>query len=735
MSSLPRYACLLLLLLPTTAAIAEDAVDAAEQTHPRVALVLSGGGARGAAHLGVLQVLEEEGVPVDLVVGTSMGAIIGALYATGHPIEEIETDFLQRDWLSNFSDSVDRRRLPFRRKEEDGRYIQGFELGVSGDGILLPRAVLGGRSLDFTLRRLLDPAAGIQDFDQFPIRFRAVATDLADGSVVVLSQGDLVAAVRASAAFPGGIAPVTIDGRTLVDGGLAANLPIQVARALGAEVIIAVNIGSTVEAVEDVRDALDIASQVVAILTDRNVDDSRDLLTDDDLYLEPVLSGYSSASFGHIPAIIDAGREAAEAMRPRIAALAARYGRSTGVVGMDRTPAPIIDEIRVTGLERVDERQITARIDSAPGEQIDGAELHDDLDRIYSIGDFEQVEYRVATDAGGRNALIYDVTEKNWGPYYLRGGLRIENDFSGTGDFSILASLRRSQLNSRGGEWRTSVSLGLDLALATELYQPLDYTGEWFFAPEARWASTTLRIQTGPDAGAEWRLYRNALALDMGLTPRSYGEVRLGLEFGTDRLSPRGQAGTSRDESLGRLVLDLNLDQLDDAYLPRHGYAARLRHDSQRQSLGADRPFERTLFTLVSAWTFSDRVVVEASLEIGSSHGDDLPLQDEFVLGGLGRLSGLPRGALRGDEYALGRVVVHGPLLRRESSGNTPLRWGLSFEIGDVWGQSESIVFNDMLLSGSVFGVIETPLGAIFLGYGLTEQGESSLHLVLGRPF
>jgi NTE family protein len=708
---------------------------AMDETHsPRVALVLSGGGARGAAHLGVIQVLEEEGVPIDLVVGTSMGAIVGALYAAGNPVDMIEADFRSRDWLAQFTDAVDRQQLPYRRKAEDGRFIQSLEMGVSSEGFLLPRAVLGGRSLDFTLRRMLSPVGDVHDFDQLPIPFRAVATDLADGSVVVLGEGDLVSAVRASSAFPGGVAPVTIDDRTLVDGGLASNLPVEVARALGADIIIAVNIGSTVEPVEEVRDALDIASQVVAILTDRNVYDSKALLTEDDLYIEPPLSGFTSASFARIPRIIDIGRETAEAMRPQIAALAARVGRSRSDGVPDAVRVRVADRIEISGNERVDTRQIATRIETDEGSVIDTTQVHDDLDRIYSIGDFEQVEYHVGEE-DGQTVLTYDVTEKYWGPYYLRGGLRVENDFSGTGDFSILASLRRSQLNARGGEWRTMVSLGIDMMIATELYQPLDFTGEWFFAPELRWSSNSILIQAGPASGTEFRHYRRMLAMDLGLTPRSYGEARIGIEMGHDRVSPRGTGGMTVDERFGRLVLDLRIDQLDDAYLPRDGFAATLRHDSQRISLGADIPYERTLFRAISAWSLSDSVVVEVNVETGSSHGDDIPLQDEFELGGLGRMSGLPIGALRGDDYALGRVVVHGPLLRREGTGSAPLRWGLSFEVGDAWDFTQSLSFDRLLFSAAAFTAVETPVGAIFFGYGLTESGETSLHLVLGRPF
>jgi len=722
--------------VPASESPAPELQPAAEAARPKVALVLSGGGARGAAHVGVIRVLEEEGVPIDLVVGTSMGAIIGSMYAAGYPVAVIEDDVRRRDWYAQLTDSVDRRQLPYRRKEEDSRYAQGVELGISAsEGLLLPRAVLGGRSIDFMLRRLLDPVDEIHDFNELPIPFRAIATDLADGSMVVLDHGDLVTAVRASAAFPGRYAPVTIDGRTLIDGGIAANLPVEVARALGADIIIAVNVGSPVQDVEEVRDALDIAGQVLAILTERNVYDSRETLGPDDIYIEPDLSEFTSTSIGRMPEIVDVGTAAADALRPRFAALAQRLGRRPAPMGLPVAPKRLIREVRIEGTDGVDPRQVFARIGARPGGPLDGDLVHSDLDRIFSIGDFEQVEYQIQPGDEVGDDLIYRVTEKNWGPYYLRGGLRLENDFSGTGDFAILASVRRSQLTARGGEWRNSVALGLDLALATELYLPMDFSGTWFFAPELRWESSSILIQTGPNAGSEWRDYRSTLAFDLGFTPSSYGEIRLGLEFGNDRVSPRGQTAISRDDRNGRVVLDLQIDRLDDAYLPRDGGYLHIRHDAQRSALGADIPFDRTLVSMLYAFTLGGDVVLVASIEGGSSSGADLPLQDEFELGGLGRLSGLPRGALRGDQYALARLMVHGPMLRSIATGNTPLRWGMSMELGDAWSHTGTFDSRRLIFAGSVFVAVESSLGAMFLGYGFAESGESSLHLVLGRPF
>lgn len=736
-----RGILLLLTLLAVAAPVATAAAAAPEDERPVVGLVLSGGGARGAAHVGVLQVLEEEGVPVDLVIGTSMGAVVGSLYASGYDADEIDRILRGRNWASLLTDSVERQRLAYRRKEEDNRYLQGFEVGITGDGVQLPRAVLGGRSFSFMLRQLLDEVDQIHDFDRLPIPFRAVATDLADGGLVVLGDGDLVTAVRASAAFPGGFAPVTIEGRTLVDGGLAANLPVEVARAMGAEVIIAVNIGTTVADIEEIRDALGVASQVVSILTDQNVHRSRRALTDDDLYVEPPLDAFSSAAFSSLPAIIDVGRAEAERLRPEIQALVARIGgpvpRPEHVAD---TRLQVASEVVIEGNERVPTAQIQARIEIQPGMPLEGDRLHEDLDRIYSIGDFEQVDYRLTELADGGDRLRYIVTEKPWGPWYLRAGLRIENDFQGSGDFSVLASIRRSQINDLGAEWRTELDMGLELGLWSEFYQPLDRRGSFFVAPELYWTSADIH---GPGGTLSWRHYRTAAALDLGWTPGGYGEVRLGVELGEDRLSPDGLAPVVSDERVGRIVLDATLDQLDDAYLPREGTLIRLRVDDQTHSLGADLAFDRYYLSGLHALPLSDTISALVAFEYGDADSeipavgvspDQLPLQDQFELGGLGRLSGLPTGALRGDSMLLFRALVHGPLLPDAGLGS-PLRWGVSLEAGDVFLAPADLDLSELRVSGAVFVAVESPIGALFLGAGHTEPGETAFHLVLGRPF
>jgi NTE family protein len=249
---------------------------------PKVALVFSGGGAKGMAHVGILRVLEELQVPVDIVVGTSAGSAVGALYASGMTVKDIEARFINLDWLSSFRDDPGRVFKPVRRKRQDWRFPISPGFGVSSEGFELGGGIIAGQNLGFILNELTRDAALIEDFDQLPIRFRAVATDLETGKAVVIGNGNLSEAIRASMSVPGVYAPVSRQGKLLVDGGVANNLPVSVAHDLGADIVIAVDITDPLMDKNDLRNAFTVVGQLTTLLTRRNTERQLELLGDRD---------------------------------------------------------------------------------------------------------------------------------------------------------------------------------------------------------------------------------------------------------------------------------------------------------------------------------------------------------------------------------------------------------------------------------------------------------------------
>ncbi|MGB2818762.1 MAG: patatin-like phospholipase family protein, partial [Burkholderiaceae bacterium] len=461
-------------------------VPASKTTGPRIGLALSGGGARGLAHVGVLKVLEELRVPIHCVTGTSMGAIVGGTFAAGRSPDEMAALVTKADWEGIFRDRPPRKEIAVRRKIEDYQTLFAPEFGVTKDGLALPKGVIAGVSIESFFRMLSTPSFGIADFNKLPIPFRAMATDIETGEAVVLDRGSVAQAMRASMSVPGAIAPVEIDGRLLVDGGIANNLPIDEARKLCADVVIAVNISTPPMKREELTSALSVAGQLVNFLGKQTVDDQLKRLTDRDVLIAPDLGDISASDFKRAADAIQVGEQATRAMAKSLS----RYSlppeqfaalRSRQIA--EHKPLGTVDEIRIEGLQRTNPAVLAGLVESKPGEPLSEEKVGADLRRIYGRRDFESISYRLTTGETGPRAMVIEPREKSWGPDYLRFGLGLATDFSGDSAFNLLVQYRKSWMNKLGGEWEMEAQVGEDTYFLTQFYQPLSETGRLFVAP------------------------------------------------------------------------------------------------------------------------------------------------------------------------------------------------------------------------------------------------------------
>src|SRR5687768_3126449 len=326
---------------------------------PRIGLVLSGGGARGAAHIGVLKVLEANNVPVDAIAGTSMGAVVGGLYASGLTAADIERVMTSLDWEDAFRDRPPRTDLNFRRKLEDQSFLVKFPLGLKGRRFRLPRGLVQGQKLTQTLRALTLPVAQIQSFDDLGIPFRAIATDIVTGDRVVMDHGDLTTAMRASLSAPGVFSPVDYEGRMLVDGGLSSNLPIDVARAMGVDVLIVVDCGFPLVERTKLVSVATVSNQMLAILIRHNTAEQRKTLTERDVVIDPALGDFSSLDFTEHAKAMKIGEEAARGQLQRLAALSVSesdFQRLVQARAVRRSDLPTVSFLRMEqGSERYTE--------------------------------------------------------------------------------------------------------------------------------------------------------------------------------------------------------------------------------------------------------------------------------------------------------------------------------------------------------------------------------------------
>jgi NTE family protein len=741
----PAFSWLVLTAVAVGAAFFSIVSAAAEQAttpavggeRPRIGLVLSGGGARGAAHIGVLRVLEELRVPITCIAGTSMGSIVGAAYSSGTSVQEMQATVARMSAETLFREQPPRFEQSMRRKADDHINYIGPEIGIRDNKVQLPKGLVSGVQLESVLRQL-SKTKGYYDFDRLPIPFRAVATDIVTGEAVVLHSGELASAMRASMSVPGAFAPARIGGRTLLDGGLVRNLPVDVARDLCADVVIAVNLGSPLLKEDEVGSILGVTQQMVNILTEQNVQKSLSELRPGDVLLTPNLEGFSSSDFDKLPAIVARGEEVARTARDQLARFSIpqqEYQRLRQHQSAPPTPvAESADAVRVENLRRVNPQTVLAMMDTKKGDSLEADRIDHDMQRIYGSGDFEHVGYRVMQDAA-QNVLAVEAIEKAWGPDYLRFGLNLSSDFSGDAFFNLLGSYRQTWINSLGAEWRTDAQVGRNSLLVSEFYQPLDVRSLFFVAPRVDAGREPIDLFLDGDRIARYDVKSAHAGLDFGVQVTRWGEARIGILRGALNAEldtgPASLAPTAADRvQQGAITAQLRFDQLDSITLPRRGFAANAYFYSSEADLGADETYAKWDADFVGAYSFGEHTV-QLGLQGSGSISGTRPRYDQAYLGGFLHLSGLRTFELYGDEMRLGRLVYQHRLLRQTLMEGMYI--GISLEAGQVRDPVVTGNRTDVLTGGSIFLAMDTLLGPVYLAYGVAEGDRESVYFLLGR--
>jgi NTE family protein len=732
-----------LLLVSATAGAqdpsSDDGANRAVSGRPRIGLVLSGGGARGATHIGVLKMLDQLHVPVDVIAGTSMGAVVGGLYASGMSGEQIERAMASLDWQAAFRDRPPRTELDYRRKEEDRQFLVNVPLGLQGKKLVIPKGLVQGQMLTETLRQLTLPVARITNFDQLPTRFRAVATNLETGAKRIIGDGDLTTAMRASMSVPGLFAPVEYRGELLVDGGLADNLPIDVARSMGVDILIVVDAGFPLQPRKSLNSLPGITNQMLSILLRKDI--ARDLATlgPDDIVVSPQLGDFSSYDFPETMKIVHAGVAAAEAVEPRLAALGLSdedYARYQLARSEARSGLPTVEFVRVESDSKSYQRPIEDMFARFQGHTVEPGELRAQVGALYGRGDLEMLDYRLVQDPLGRFGLDFSARRNSWGPNYLRFGISLQDDFKGQTSFNAAGRLDFTELNSLGAESVWDVQVGTAPRLATELYLPLSNVTRYFIAPHAQVeAHDVAQVVDGRQVG-EYRVSSVDYGLDFGREFGNWGEMRVGA------LNSRGSSHVNLGVSAPSSTFDVTeyfvrfgYDSLNVANFPRTGQAL-LAQVSVEDSGGGEQGTD--LFTLdwraAHSWA---RNTVEAWVTAGSTiGGSETNVRTYFPLGGFLDLSGVPADTLAGPQFAVGRLIY----LRKVGSGgegilDVPAYVGTSFEVGNVWTARRNISFGSTRKDFSLFFGADTYIGPAYLAVGYDTSGSTAFYLFLGRSF
>ena len=702
-----------------------------------IGLVLGGGGARGAAHIGVLKVLERERVPVCRIAGTSMGAIVGGLYASGYSPGEIEAILVSVDWRDVLDDDPPRTDYPMRRKNDTLRYLMDFRFGLRDGAIQLPRGVIQGQKLLMLLRRLTLHTWRTPDFDQFPIPFRAVATDIARGEPVVFREGDLALAIRSSMSVPAAFAPLRVDGRLLVDGGIVNNVPVDIVQQMGADRLIVVDVGAPLASDEELNSPIAITMQMLDVLMKQRTAQVLSAMAPEDIKILPQLGTLSSADFIRSPEAIPLGAAAAEAQIERLRTLSVSPEEFAAWRARHRQPG--FDPPLVAFLDVLKSRSRTAgyverELDGIAGAPLDVTTLERALSGAYAQGNYERIAWK-PVERDGRVGVEVTPVDKGWGPDFLTFGLQISDDFEGRNDYQLGAEYTRTGLNRYGGEWRSRGEMGRITGLRSEFFQPAGDRGQYFAQPYIEYRAFDQPLSAGDFVLSTYRLRRAVLGLDIGWDLRQSDQIYAGIY--------RGHASASVSVGDSTLLPDLSAntgavrfgyvrDTLDDGNFPGNGSRGEVLLVSELAALGSSGDGE----TLDLNWDKAlsrgaNRILFGSRLHLG--WGEPNPLETLAPLGGFLNLSGFTERELLGENLLLLRSVYYRRLGDSGQLFSVPAFVGGSIETGNVYETRDALIsLENLIWSGSIFLGIDSPFGPIFLGYGRASTGDASLYLNFG---
>lgn len=699
-------------------------------------LVLSGGGARGMAHIGVIKVLERERIPVDCIVGTSMGAVVGSLYASGLSATEIEAQMRALDWNTMFVDRIDRSVFPARRKAEDRSFLAKGGFGLRDGKVGVPPSLFEGQRLAVALRAALLPSATIPRFDDLPIPYRAVGTDLETGDAISMDSGDLVNAVRASMAVPGAFSPVSYGERSLIDGGVAMNLPVEIAQKWGARRIIAVDIAARLKTRDQLLDPFSIADQMITALMQKESQRQRDRLGPRDVLIVPDLADLGSADFtGGMDKGVALGEAATVAALPQLQAMRvseADYAAWRAARAAKLEPMGTIDRVELVNTSGVDDEAILARMSAKPGEAVDAKKIEQDLGRLYGLGEFSRVYYTVEADDRDDTVLTYVARSRRWEEDgTLKLGLLMQDDFEGQGEYQLGARYGRRELNRFGGELLLEARIGDRNRAFAELHQPLNLRRTAFFRPSLEWRGENETLLDGGNATGEYRYSFWQARTGVGASFGDWGEASIAPFARRNHFDlRRDSVSTAIPRTSTSAGVDLNfvLDTQDDAEFPSKGWYVQARHTRYLPILDADSRGFTSRFNANVAFT---GLGGRWQLGLRSHDRRGNAFEDVATLGGPFRLSGYGIDTLRGNGAALGTLQFNYPLAQVMQY---PLFVGGSLEAGQLWGRGQEPSLERTIFGGSVYTALDTPLGPIYFGLGLAEEGQETVFFRLGQP-
>lgn len=712
--------------------------EMAATARPRIGLVLGGGGARGGAHIGALKVLDELRVPIDCIAGTSMGALVGATLAAGASPATIEREFTTIDWAETLGAQGQRALVPMQRKLAGTTYSNNIQFSIWGGRLHGDGGFFSTQNVEALLRMLVGGARDSDDFDALPIPYRAIATDLTAGEMVVLDSGDLTRAMRASMAVPGVFAPVITGDRVLVDGGLIRNLPVDVARELCADVVIAVMLDLPLPTAEELRSVFALAGRSIDAMVVANEKVQLATLGDADVAIVVPVGDIGSGDFERVQEAIPLGENAARAVADslrRYALPEAEYRAWRTRVQRSPTPPQEIGAIRFRPLQHASAAYLLTRLSARPGDTVTLAALEADMNRVFASGDFSRVDYRLLPGAGDARVLEIDAVEKPGGTDFLRFDLGLAGSTGGDTLFTLRADHRREWVNVLGGQWRNALQLGQLSELETAFYQPLDTPQRYYVEPGIILRRSLEDVFDDGDRLARFELLEAQARLDVGVNIGNHARLHSGLRWGiADFNRDIGNAALiGRDSTRDtNVVLGALYDTRDADALPTRGSFAQLEYTSAGHWLGGEQSYDVVEGVLAHSLRWG-RSVVHLAGGAGRTVGGDLPRYRDFRIGGVRSFPAFARGELRGEGYWSGSATWLLEVADIQALFGQVVFSGLGLQVVRVRDRLDGAP-EDTILGASFTVGARTPVGPLLFTLGAADNGNVQLHLALGRP-
>jgi NTE family protein len=700
---------------------------------PRIGVALQGGGAKGMAHIGVLQWFEEHRIPIDYIAGTSMGGLVGGLYATGYSPTEIQRIVEGIDWDYVLSGQTPYRDLAFRRKEDLRSFPNALELGLK-QGLQPPGGLNSGQPVKLIIDRYVLPYSDAGSFDKLPVPFRCVATDLVSGKAVVFQNGSLATALRATMSIPGVFSPVKEDGKILADGGLLNNLPTDVAKQMGADVVIGVHLTTGPVAPKNLSSMFQVAAGSSDVMIDANVLRGMEQA---DILLTVNLAGYSTLDFSRVQKIIPKGYEAAESRHNVLARfslsdeewkayLAQRQSRR-----VNKTPVPEFLEVEGTSPNLA--KEIQEQLSPFVGKPIDTSSLEEQLTRQVGLGRFNSLGYSLI-DRDDRQGLLINVEEKDYAPPWIKPGFTIDGSDPNNVQFTLGARLTFLDVGGYRSEMRTDFSFGATYAFRTEYYHPFTNTSRWFIAPEGNASRSPINLYAKDTFLAQYKLNRVGGGLDVGYAINRFSELRLGYQVGYLKAS-RWVGSPLLPSVSGRTGLTrirYAMDRLDNPVVPRQGMALLVEGGWMDANPGAKGGFPSAQVEFEAFHRISNPASLYGIAAGGTTFGYDQVGLPRFSLGSPSRLAAYGVNQFLTNQYFYFRAGYLHRLGEMPAFLGSGLYFDGHFEVGKPYGLPNA---PSLPMDGVIGVVMETILGPILIGGSIGESGNQKWFFQLGRVF